>query len=237
MRDDKSLQENPIDQNDKGAQAYAQLRELLLFNRRPPGMQINIRDMAEELGVSATPIREALIRLAVEGVVLSVANKGFYTKPLNVQELLAEYELAIVVLRYAIRKNVGAFTIEGLARPLELVLNGAGDIANFTPELGTLYAVYFGALFERVVSLSSNINALLAIRRFNDRIGYICELDMQSPERLLQAVSCADTFIVHMHSGDIDSADASLTQHFEQNTANLYELVKEGNARALSGLF
>lgn len=56
-------------------QVYEILRDQILHNRLLPGDPLLIREVSEELGVSATPAREALAKLNAEGLVDSVPNK------------------------------------------------------------------------------------------------------------------------------------------------------------------
>ena len=52
------------------AETAEKLRELILLEKLPPGMHIPERDLAEALGISRTPMREALRTLAIEGLVV-----------------------------------------------------------------------------------------------------------------------------------------------------------------------
>jgi DNA-binding GntR family transcriptional regulator len=60
----------PPAQPDRPAQAYAQLRTLIVQGKLAPGSRIIETDIAERLGVSRTPVREALQRLQQEGYVI-----------------------------------------------------------------------------------------------------------------------------------------------------------------------
>lgn len=222
---------------DKGGQTYVRLRDLLLYNRFPPNVQINIKDVADELGVSTTPVREALIRLAVEGIVTSIANKGFHTRPLLVRELLAEYELALIVLRYGVLNYGAAFNENGIGVPPNLPPDRNAAFAAALAELAQAQASYMGAVFEQIATLSGNNSVVAVIRRFNDRVQYVRELDLQLPERLPEVHTHMNELVGYLKNGDANTADFHLVQLFDESAANLYELVKEANMRALVGEF
>jgi DNA-binding GntR family transcriptional regulator len=57
-------------------QVYAVMRERILSGELPGGSRLPQTSLAEELGVSRTPLREALRRLSTEGLVLLEANRG-----------------------------------------------------------------------------------------------------------------------------------------------------------------
>jgi DNA-binding GntR family transcriptional regulator len=70
--------------------AYAVLREAILSNTIPPGARLRADDLANELGVSRTPVREALRKLQAEDIVVSV--DGVLTvKVLSERQLLEIY--------------------------------------------------------------------------------------------------------------------------------------------------
>ena len=57
-------------------QIYAKLREEILTLKLPLGSRINVNDIQEELGVSSTPLREALNRLQQDGLIVMETNIG-----------------------------------------------------------------------------------------------------------------------------------------------------------------
>ena len=55
-----------------GAQAYQHLRHDLMIGRYEPGQKLKLRDLAETLGTSVTPVREALARLISDQVLVQI---------------------------------------------------------------------------------------------------------------------------------------------------------------------
>lgn len=76
---------------------YQQVAELLrqrIFNRElPPGSWIDELRIAEEFGISRTPLREALKVLAAEGLVTMKVRRGAYVTEVSEQDLREVYEL------------------------------------------------------------------------------------------------------------------------------------------------
>lgn len=86
-----------------GAQhAYEQLRAAIVENRYPPGLRLVEQKIAAELGLSRTPIREALRRLEAEGLVVSERNRGAMVRPLSTTEVVDLYGLRIRLEAYAV---------------------------------------------------------------------------------------------------------------------------------------
>jgi DNA-binding GntR family transcriptional regulator len=73
--------------------AYAEIRRRILDNRWAPGHQALEQALALELGMSRTPVREALIRLANEGLVEVVPRHGMRVLPVSPSDMQEIYEI------------------------------------------------------------------------------------------------------------------------------------------------
>jgi DNA-binding GntR family transcriptional regulator len=62
------------------AQVYDILKEMIADRRFEPGSYINVEKLTQELGVSRTPIWEAIRRLEQEGIVIHTPHKGVQLK-------------------------------------------------------------------------------------------------------------------------------------------------------------
>ncbi|MDP1792764.1 MAG: GntR family transcriptional regulator [Acidimicrobiales bacterium] len=82
-------------------QAYQQVRAAIVENRYPPGARLVEARIAEDLGLSRTPVREALRRLEAEGLVVSEPNRGAMVRPLSETEVVDLYGLRIRLESYA----------------------------------------------------------------------------------------------------------------------------------------
>jgi DNA-binding GntR family transcriptional regulator len=71
---------------------YDALRRAIIQNRFEPGDRLQAADLAARLGVSVTPVREALIRLQGDGLVVCRPNRGAVVAPLSVREVRDLYE-------------------------------------------------------------------------------------------------------------------------------------------------
>jgi DNA-binding GntR family transcriptional regulator len=70
----------------KGELAYARVRELVLSGALAPGAVLNQATLAQQIGVSTTPLREALRRLAEQGLVELGAHRDARVAPLDATE-------------------------------------------------------------------------------------------------------------------------------------------------------
>jgi DNA-binding GntR family transcriptional regulator len=73
--------------------AQAAVREMIVDGVLPEGERINEVHLAQNLGVSRTPLREALNRLAAEGALTSAPRIGFFVRPLTLDEFQQVYAI------------------------------------------------------------------------------------------------------------------------------------------------
>ena len=78
------------------------MRAAIVENRYPPGQRLVEQRIAEELGLSRTPVREALRMLEAEGLVVSERNRGAMVRPLSTTEVVDLYGLRIRLESYAV---------------------------------------------------------------------------------------------------------------------------------------
>lgn len=81
---------------------YLELRDRAMRYAFRPGERINEQALGRELGVSRSPLREALNRLASEGFLEFVLNKGFYRKALTIEEVFDLYQVRTALERRAV---------------------------------------------------------------------------------------------------------------------------------------
>ncbi len=72
--------------------AYEGIRHMLFHNEIVPGQKIAYRDLAERLGMSQTPVIQALKWLEFQGLVRHERHRGYYTEPISIQEVEEIYD-------------------------------------------------------------------------------------------------------------------------------------------------
>ncbi len=75
--------------------AYGAIKQRLMGNHYPPNLQILEQDLAGQLEMSRTPVREALIRLEREGLVEIIPRRGMRVVPLSPEDMREIYEIMI----------------------------------------------------------------------------------------------------------------------------------------------
>jgi len=96
------------------ARVYNQIKNLILCNEVLPGQKLHHQELSERLGVSRTPVREALTRLVQEGYVSFLPNRGFTCKEIRLQEAEELYDLREALEAFAVEKAIENLTDDGL---------------------------------------------------------------------------------------------------------------------------
>ena len=67
---------------------FENLREAILEGKLEPGQRLMEVQLAEQLGVSRTPVREAIRKLELEGLVVMLPRKGAYVADVSLKDIL-----------------------------------------------------------------------------------------------------------------------------------------------------
>jgi DNA-binding GntR family transcriptional regulator len=132
------------------SRAYEQLYDLIVHGRLPPGARIAEGTLAETLGVSRTPIREAMHRLQQEGLLIEVSRgSGLRARlavaPLERERMEEVYALAGAIEGLAVRRlsKVAPAKREALARELERIERAFhAEARRKTPEYDRLFELH-----------------------------------------------------------------------------------------------
>ncbi|TQM38734.1 GntR family transcriptional regulator [Pseudonocardia cypriaca] len=94
--------------------AYRHLRETVLIDPAVQGTFLNEVDLAQDIGVSRTPVREALLLLVAEGLIEMVPKRGAYVPPLSGRQIRELMEL-----RTLLEQHAASVTLAQEAVPLD----------------------------------------------------------------------------------------------------------------------
>jgi len=100
-------------------EAAALIRAAIVEGRLQPGERLKEEQLARELGVSRTPVREALLFLEAEGAVVLQPNRGATVRRYTPEEIREAYELRALLEGHAARRAAERITAQALARLAE----------------------------------------------------------------------------------------------------------------------
>ena len=169
---------------------FQTLREQILQGNYKPGQKFNIDQLARDLGVSNTPIREAMARLERLGLVEIIPYCGPKIKRLSVSQLMDLYEVRIALEELAVKLIVQSEdpdVLQGIAEAL-LMHERAAD-GNDTRAVVDADRAFHDAL----VQASGNSVLLEMLPSLSDRTQLLLEMNRPPSEVLDDAVIVAWT--------------------------------------------
>jgi len=105
-----------IDRSSTATRVAAHLRAQIARGKIEPGVRLSELALASELGVSRSPIREALALLAGEGLVRVVPYKGTYVSALSKERLQDLLDFRLALEQFAVRRAIERATPQDLDR-------------------------------------------------------------------------------------------------------------------------
>lgn len=111
--------------------AYQGIRQMLFHNEIVPGQKIAYRDLAERLGMSQTPVIQALKWLEFQGLVRHERHRGYYTEPVSIREVEEIYDFREQIELALLPRTMGrldAVALKTLERALSAHLKASREI-------------------------------------------------------------------------------------------------------------
>lgn len=202
---------------------YAELRRELLRGDLTPGSKIRISDIAVRRGVSPSVLREALTRLAGQGLVVAMPQRGFAVAPLSVEALQDLTHARTLIEAIALRESIVDGDLDWESRVI-----AAHHRLRRTPLLepdGHVCADWAEAHrhFHHVLLAGGRSTRLTAIA---DGLRDCSELYMYWSRELAHDVQrdvAAEhaAIVEHALARDADQAAAALTSHIQRTTEAL----------------
>ncbi|GAA5146150.1 GntR family transcriptional regulator [Microbacterium pseudoresistens] len=184
------------------------VRDLILSGELRPGIRIDQDAIADELGVSRLPVREALITLETEGLVEGIARRGMYVAQLERDDIRDHYEM------YGMLSGIAASRLAGApdAAVLEQLESVQREMrATEDPHEHDRLNYAFHQLINRA-GASRRLRSVLRVLSQNMPSAFFAQpVEWDWKER---AIAEHDDIISALRDGDADAAFAKLSGHF-----------------------
>jgi DNA-binding GntR family transcriptional regulator len=106
-------------------QAYSELRERIMSGRLSAGQRLMPEELAGRLAISPTPIKQALVRLATEGLVEAATRHGAVVRRFTRADITELYEARLLVEAHALRRGFATGCVgPGLVGELRAIQDG-----------------------------------------------------------------------------------------------------------------
>lgn len=210
----KAGQASPIVRLDLSDQVYEAIKARLLTREFGGGAKISLQALADELGVSRSPVHHALTRLRTEGLVLSEP-RGYVVRPLTAELMDELHEARLALELHSASLTVGTLARARLDRFHELLEETIGPVSERRMTDVGRYLLANAAFHEYQVDLAGNATISEMHRR-------LCVFPLQERALIVLGESAAgDSDEEHRaifdayERGDLDAARAALKANVE----------------------
>jgi DNA-binding GntR family transcriptional regulator len=211
-----------IDGESAVERVYELVKAMAIAFEFRPGERLNELEIARKIGVSRTPLREALNRLASHHFLVFSPRHGFFRKPLSVKEISDLYEL-----RGQIGRGVARLAAE---RASDAAIDQLEADLDLAPAPTSVQALAHDERFhEALAALTGNAEIVNGVKNLNDRIRFVRQVGHESRGGDGRAQHRA---IVHaLRARDADRAEALIAAHLKIDHDQIVVMVKDALAR------
>jgi DNA-binding GntR family transcriptional regulator len=198
-------------------EVYELIRTDIMSLRIPPDTRISIDSLARQLGISQTPIREALSRLEATGLVIKQHFVGYISAPqLNRQQLDELYELRLLLEPYAARCAAERMSDAELQRVTQLARKMEPGESRTSYDR---FAVQDSELHDLIAIGSGNLLIRDALAKMHTHL-HIFRLRFHS-EVTKEAFTEHGRLVAALASRDAEGASAAMREHIERSYQRL----------------
>jgi len=204
---------------------FNQLQNDILNGLYEPGESLIESKLSEELGVSRTPIREAIRQLELEGLVKTVPNKGAVVSGISKKDIEDIYTIRMLIEGLAARWAAEKITPKELKELQEAV-----DLEEFyTNKNDTEQLLKFDTRFHDIIYKACKSKPLMhMLSTFHHYVQKARSISMSSPERAKQVLREHKAILQAIIERDGDKAEKLSTEHVRNASINL---IKQNGAK------
>lgn len=196
--------------------AYLRLREAIRDGAVRHGPLYSENELAETLGMSRTPVREAVIALTREGLLEVSAQRGFRVRELSVAEQAEVFDLRVLLESYVVRK-LAADPPEGTTEQLSAVLDRQETLDQDDQRSAFLATdEEFHLLMPQLAGLAHTHDTLSRLRGAMWLLGREA---LTRPERDKAVIDEHRAIVAAIAAGDPDAAAEAITTHLANTAA------------------
>lgn len=194
------------------------LREAIVSGVLRPGERLMEIQLAEELGVSRTPVRESIRKLELEGFVVMVPRRGTYVADLSIKDINEVYEIRTVLDVLAAGLAAERITEEELEE-LERILVQIGESIeeNDVENLIELDSEFHDILYQA----SRNDRLVGIINNLREQFTRFRSISMQYPGRLKNTLEEHTRLVEAIAQRNTDLAQQVAREHMENSEQTL----------------
>ena len=205
----------------------------MLQGEFPLNVRLGEERLASLVGVSRTPIREALSRLEVEGLVVRAPDGGFLPVVPDVAGMRQLYEVRVGLELQALRRP-SRLGIEHDRDVLSALRAEWVELTHEEPEAEPGFVLLDESFHLTLAAAAGNPMLVDVLRQINERIRIVRMQDFLVPERVERTIREHVVLVDAVLAGDVVEAERQLVTHIDDSVAVVEERVTKAIARMAS---
>lgn len=206
--------------------AYQQIKGWIIHYYLKPGARLHVKDLSQTLGISQTPVREALSMLEKENLIDREPQKGFRVRSLSLQEIEDLYDLRIALEVLSARQAAQRITLYDRKR-LTNLLSKVGRFLESGNKSGILE---LEQNFHTIILEASGNKPLAEMgRAILDRIWIIQNINLLTTDHLSDAHPQHVKVFEAIQTGDSQKAGLLMTSHLKSAKEFVISRLKRGD--------
>ncbi|MBP1861798.1 GntR family transcriptional regulator [Rhizobium herbae] len=208
--------------------AYAYLRDRTISFGFRPGERMNEVELAAILGMSRAPVREALNRLIVDGLVAFEPRRGFFCRKLSATEITELFGVRADLELSAVRQACAVAS----QSDIEIQQARWTDVETHKPGMAIDTLVEADEAFHLgIAALAGNAERLKYLRNINARIRFVRRINLEDPARRSASLGEHSLILDAISRRDADGAVALMQHHLSFSSEEVKSRIHEGLAR------
>lgn len=189
---------------------YQLLKQSIADQRLKPGGKLSVPRLADLLRVSRTPVKEALERLAQEGLVTMLPNRGAYVAILRRQDVDEIYQMREMLEGLATRLAAAKIDAALLARLRQLLGEGEAAVRRHDIDAHIKIDLEFHRLIRE---RGGNRRLVRALDNLQDQIRIVFRTSASIPGRMPKALEEHGRILEALEAGNADRAEGAARDH------------------------
>lgn len=216
-------------------QAYDELKTRLLIGDFALNMRLGEERLAALLGVSRTPVREALLRLDAEGLIGPHPEGGYCPVAPDVVAIYELYEVRVVLELQALRRPARTGHGSHDVAVLEPLRDEWRALSSGSPAAGPCFVTLDEDFHVRLAESAGNQSLADMLRTVNERIRVVRMHDFLTLHRVRCTVDQHLGILDAVLIGDLLLAEARFQSHLDESIAVVEQRTTQALARMASG--
>jgi len=201
---------------------FETLRTAIIDGTLQPGERLMEVQLAEDLGVSRTPVREAIRKLELEGFVVMVPRKGAYVSSLSLKDITDVFEIRASLEALAAGLAAERISPEELEKLERLLVQEAESSNN--DDLDAIIK-FDTEIHEVIYTASRNHKLVNIINNLREQIQRYRSTSLTYPGRMKIALDEHKKIVEAISARDVNNARKLAQKHIESAENSLIELL------------